>query len=64
MKTQQAIALAGSVKALAEILGITSAAISQWGEDMPDGRMWQLKVLRPKWFKHSAPEVKAPTEAG
>jgi hypothetical protein len=63
MKTQHAINLAGSTKALADLLGITSAAVSQWGEDVPDGRCWQLKVLRPDWFNSQAiPEVK-PTEA-
>jgi hypothetical protein len=51
MKTETAIAHAGSPKALAELLGITPSAISQWGEDMPEGRMWQLRVLRPEWFE-------------
>lgn len=50
MKTQQAIDHAGSAKALADLLGITPSAISQWGDDMPEGRMWQLRVLKPEWF--------------
>jgi len=50
MKTQTAIDLAGSASALAELLGITQSAISQWGEDIPQARVWQLRVLRPKWF--------------
>jgi len=50
MKTQTAIALAGSATALAELLGITPSAISQWGEDVPQARLWQLRVIRPKWF--------------
>lgn len=53
MKTKRAIDLAGSQKALAEILAITVSAISQWGEDVPDRRMWQLRVIRPEWFKES-----------
>lgn len=36
---------------LAEILGISPSAISQWGEDMPAARVWQLRVIRPEWFK-------------
>ena len=51
MKTQQAIQLAGSSKALAEMLGITGGAISQWGEEVPAARIWQLQVLRPTWFE-------------
>jgi transcriptional repressor of cell division inhibition gene dicB len=50
MKTAEAIKHAGSVKALAELLEITSSAVSQWGEDVPEHRMWQLRVLRPAWF--------------
>lgn len=50
MKTLDAIHLAGSVKALAEILGISGAAVSQWDEDVPAMRVWQLRVLRPNWF--------------
>lgn len=51
MKTQKAIELAGGSSALASLLGITPGAVSQWGEDLPDRRIWQLKVLRPEWFK-------------
>lgn len=54
MKTQQAIKLAGSAKALADLLGITQSAISQWGEFVPPSRVWQLKVLRPVWFTSGA----------
>lgn len=53
MKTQQAIDHAGSARALADLLGITPSAISQWGEDVPTPRTWQLRVLRPDWFKDS-----------
>lgn len=54
MKKADAIALAGSQEALAELLGITSSAITQWGEMVPESRVWQLKVLRPKWFRKAA----------
>jgi hypothetical protein len=53
MKTQQAIKLAGSAKALADLLGITQSAISQWPKDLPETRVWQLWVLRPNWFSEA-----------
>jgi len=58
MKKQIAIDLAGSAKALADLLGITQSAISQWEDDVPEPREWQLRVLRPQWFKKDEP-VKA-----
>jgi transcriptional repressor of cell division inhibition gene dicB len=57
MKTDQAIQHAGGAKALAELLGITPSAISQWGDDIPEPREWQLRVLRPAWFDESAPKA-------
>lgn len=51
MKTQHAIELAGSAAGLAKLLGITQSAICQWGEEIPQARVWQLKALRPSWFK-------------
>lgn len=52
MKTQHAIKRAGSAKALSEVLGISMSAISQWGDEVPEQRVWQLKVIRPGWFKY------------
>ena len=51
MKTQNAIDKAGSATALAQILGITGSAITQWGDTIPPLRIYELKELRPKWFK-------------
>jgi predicted transcriptional regulator len=51
MKTERAIELAGNAKALAELLEITPSAISQWGDEVPQPRVWQLMVLRPAWFQ-------------
>lgn len=51
MKTAKAIELAGSPKELSELLGITPSAISQWGDDVPQAREWQLRYLRPAWFE-------------
>ena len=53
MKTAKAIELAGTASALAEILDITPSAVSQWGDEVPQGREWQLRVLRPSWFEPS-----------
>ena len=50
MKTAKAIQLAGGHKALADLFGITQSAISQWGEDVPQAREWQLRVIKPEWF--------------
>jgi DNA-binding transcriptional regulator YdaS (Cro superfamily) len=51
MTKQEIIKLAGSQNALAKILGITQGAVSQWGDKIPEGRYWQLMVLKPEWFK-------------
>jgi DNA-binding transcriptional regulator YdaS (Cro superfamily) len=50
MKKELAIQKAGSAKALADILGVTRAAISQWGRDVPKARLWQLMAVKPEWF--------------
>ena len=50
MDKSQAIEKAGTATALARLLGITRQAISQWGDQLPIQRYWQLKVLRPEWF--------------
>ncbi len=54
MKKQTAIDLAKSSKALAELLGINPSAVSLWGEDIPEGRVWQLKCIKPEWFTEQA----------
>jgi DNA-binding transcriptional regulator YdaS (Cro superfamily) len=51
MDKAQAIQKAGSAMALAKLLGITRQAISQWGDTVPQARLWQLKALRPAWFR-------------
>lgn len=58
MFKQEAIDFAGGQGRLADLLGITTAAISQWGDEVPEARVWQLRVLCPEWFKtkRSQPE--------
>jgi DNA-binding transcriptional regulator YdaS (Cro superfamily) len=50
MSKEFAIYKAGSIGALAKLLGISRAAISQWGATIPQARAWQLKALHPEWF--------------
>jgi DNA-binding transcriptional regulator YdaS (Cro superfamily) len=52
MDKQTAIKLAGSSKKLAELLGITKGAVTNWKENkIPKGRVFQLMVMKPDWFK-------------
>jgi hypothetical protein len=50
MKKDKVIKKAGSQVALAKILGISQAAVAQWGETIPKAREWQLRYLKPEWF--------------
>jgi len=50
MDKQKAIQLAGSPSKLAKLLGIERQSVHNWVK-IPEGRIWQLKVLRPEWFK-------------
>lgn len=52
MKKDDFIKLAGSQSELAKLLGISQPAVSAWKE-VPQARVWQLKVLRPDWFKET-----------
>jgi len=57
MKTEMAINLAGGTTALASLLGITPGAVSQWGEEIPDAREWQLRVIQPTWFDSTGADL-------
>ncbi len=59
MKTQQAIELAGNAASLAKLLGITPSAITQWGENVPEKRVWQMRLLKPSWFRKAKPTATA-----
>ena len=50
MTKELAIQLAGSQAKLARLLGITRMAVHNW-EDIPQARIWQLRLLRPNWFE-------------
>lgn len=45
MKTETAINHAGTSKGLADLLGITPSAISQWGDEVPPARQLQLEAI-------------------
>jgi len=45
MKKADAIRHYGSVRRLADALGITYQAIYQWGEDVPESSAYKLQVL-------------------
>jgi len=50
MSKDHFVRLAGSQQKLANLLGISQAAVAQW-KDVPKARIWQLQLLRPEWFK-------------
>lgn len=45
MKTKIAIQHFGGVAKLAEVLKISKTAIYLWGDELPEGRAFQLEVL-------------------
>lgn len=59
MKTRDAITLARTATNLASLLGITASAVSQWPDEVPPLRVYQLRVLKPEWFDASTGEVAA-----
>lgn len=47
MTTKEALALFdNSYRKLAESLGITEQAVRQWGDTVPELRVYQIKVLK------------------
>lgn len=63
MKTSHAIAWAGGTVKLAAIFEITHSAISQWGEEVPRPRQFELRFKRPKWFNRDGTLKSPPVEA-
>lgn len=59
MKKEDAIKLAGSAIKLAKVLGITKGAVSHWGEDIPKGREYELRYIKPEWFAVEKQKEKA-----
>lgn len=45
MKKADVISYYGSQVELADALGISEAAVSQWGDSVPQGRAYQIEVM-------------------
>lgn len=45
MRKMDAIEIFGSARALANAIGITEQAVSQWGDDVPELRVYQIREL-------------------
>lgn len=45
MRKEDAIRYFGNATKLARALGISKQAISKWGDDVPEGRDYQIEVL-------------------
>lgn len=51
MKVKKVAAFFGGKKKLADALGIYPSAVTQWGEDIPLGRQYQIEVMTEGKFK-------------
>ncbi len=60
IKKKDGIAIAGSAAKLARVLGVSRAAITQWGEWMPPFRAMQLKEKMPEQLAQHCNEDKKP----
>lgn len=60
MKKAEAIKLAGTAQAIADLLDITPSAVSQWPDDIPELRVYQIKALKPEWFSDKPPKKTEP----
>jgi DNA-binding transcriptional regulator YdaS (Cro superfamily) len=48
VKTSEAVQRYGSKAAIARLLGIKPASVSEWGENVPELRVYQLRELEAK----------------
>jgi len=51
MNTDRAVELAGGRQELADLLGVHWLSTYRWKPDLPPMREYQLRFLRPGWFK-------------
>jgi hypothetical protein len=58
LKKKDGIAIAGSAAKLARCLGVSRAAITQWGEWMPPYRVMQLKERMPERYAQHCKDEK------
>ena len=59
MNTSEAVALAGSVRKLAKVLGISTQAIYNWGGQVPELRVYQLRDRMATQYPSSLPSLAA-----
>ncbi|MBB1363914.1 MULTISPECIES: Cro/CI family transcriptional regulator [Shewanella] len=57
MKTKDAILYFGSKSQLAKNLGLTKGAISQWPDDVPELRAYQIERLTEGVLKADIPQL-------
>ncbi len=65
MNKYDAIELAGGAQRLAAVLGISHQAVYAWPDEIPAMRVFQLRVLRPAWFRkrRSSDKPRPPRQA-
>lgn len=54
MTKAEAVAKAGGVNKLARLLGVSPQAVSKWPAEIPELRVYQLRVRKPSWFRKTA----------
>lgn len=59
MKTQEAADFFGGKKKLADALGVSASAVTQWGESIPVIRQYQIQVLTKGKLKAKADKPSA-----
>lgn len=57
MKTKDAILYFGSKSQLAKNLGLTKSAVSQWPDDVPELRAYQIERLTEGALKADIPQL-------
>ncbi|WP_434939171.1 Cro/CI family transcriptional regulator [Shewanella sp. HL-SH8] len=57
MKTKDAISHFGSKSQLAKVLGVSKGAISQWPDDVPELRAYQIERLTKGKLKADLPRL-------
>ena len=54
ISVKDAVWRCGNKQALADLLGVTKQAVSAWGDKLPPLRVFQLRQLRPGWFRRKS----------
>jgi DNA-binding transcriptional regulator YdaS (Cro superfamily) len=62
MRTAEVLSYFKTQTAAAEVLGISQASVSLWGEYPPPGRQYQIELLTKGALKAEKPVKKTPTK--